>query len=87
MDEHRLGLQPVLRRVWAKRGQRPVVCVYHRYQWRSVYCFVRPTTGERCWLLLPTVNAAVVSVALAPFAEQVGVGSQQRVRLVLDQAG
>lgn len=33
MDEHRLGLKPVLRRVWAKRGHRPVVRVYHRYEW------------------------------------------------------
>ena len=36
MDEHRLGLRPVLRRVWALRGRRPVVPVYHRYQWLYV---------------------------------------------------
>ncbi len=33
MDEHRIGLKPILRRTWAKRGQRPVVLVHHRYQW------------------------------------------------------
>jgi hypothetical protein len=48
MDEHRLGLKPVPRRVWATRGHRPVVRVYHRYQWLDVYGWVRPTTGERC---------------------------------------
>jgi DDE superfamily endonuclease len=87
MDEHRLGLKPVLRRVWARRGHRPVVRVYHRFQWLYVYCFVRPTTGESCWLLLPTVNAATFSVALALFAAQVGAGPHKRVLLVLDQAG
>jgi transposase len=87
MDEHRLGLKPVLRRVWATRGQRPVVRVHHRYQWLYVYCFVRPLTGERCWLLLPTVNAAVFSLALAHFAEQVQAGPDKQVLLVLDRAG
>jgi transposase len=87
MDEHRLGLKPVLRRVWAPRGQRPVVRVYHRYQWLYVYGFVRPTTGESFWLLLPTVNAEVFSLALAHFAQEVGAGEHKRIVLVLDQAG
>ncbi len=30
MDEHRIGLMPILRPTWAKRGQRPVVLVNHR---------------------------------------------------------
>lgn len=87
MDEHRLGLRPVLRRVWARRGRRPIARVYHRYQWLYVYCFVRPATGESCWLLLPTVNAEVFSLALAHFAQQVGAGAGKQVLLVLDRAG
>jgi len=87
MDEHRLGLKPVLRRVWARRGQRPVVRVHHRYEWLYVYCFVRPATGESCWLLLPRLNAAVFTLALAHFARQVGAGQTKRVLLVLDRAG
>lgn len=87
MDEHRLGRTPVLRRVWAPRGQRPVVRVQHRYQWLYVYGFVRPTTGESCWLLLPAVNAQVFTLALEHFARQVGAGSDTRILLVLDQAG
>lgn len=31
-DEHRLGLKPILRRVWARRGQRVLAVVHHRYQ-------------------------------------------------------
>lgn len=87
MDEHRLGLKPVLRRVWAKRGQRPVVRVYHRYQWLYVYCFVRPPTGHSYWLILPKVSVAVFSLALEHFARQVGAGAGKRVLLVLDRAG
>jgi hypothetical protein len=87
MDEHRLGLKPVLRRVWALRGQRPVVRVRPRYEWLYVYCFVHPATGATCWLLLPQVNAAVFSLALAHFAREVGAGEHKRIVLVLDQAG
>lgn len=87
MDEHRLGLKPVLRRVWARRGRRPVVRVHHRYEWLYIYCFVRPTTGESCWLILPVVNAEVFSLALGHFAREVGAGERKRIVLVLDRAG
>jgi hypothetical protein len=49
MDEHRVGLRPILRRVWAARGQRPVAIVRPRYEWTYVYAFVRPATGEAYW--------------------------------------
>jgi hypothetical protein len=87
MDEHRLGLKPVLRRVWAPRGARPVVRVHHRYAWLYVYCFVRPATGESCWLLLPAVNAQAFSLALAHFAREAGAGAHKRIVVVLDRAG
>ena len=29
-DEHRIGLKPILRRVWVFNGQRPTVVVQHR---------------------------------------------------------
>jgi len=53
MDEHRVGLQPVLRRVWAMRGQRPVVRVWPRYEWLYIYAFAQPTTGRSFYLLMP----------------------------------
>ena len=87
MDEHRLGLKPVLRRVWAERGKRPVVKVYHRYEWLYVYCFVRPSTGDTFWLLMPSVNSEAFSEALSRFAREVGAGPDKRVLLVLDRAG
>ncbi len=86
-DEHRLGLKPILRRVWSPRGVRPVVRVRPRYEWVWVYGFVRPLTGATEWLLLPCVNIPVFSRALQEFAQSVGAGPDKRVILVLDQAG
>lgn len=82
-----MGLQPILRRVWAPRGQRPVVPVQPRAKSLYVYAFVHPASGRTHWLLLPTVNAESVSAALASFAETIGVTGTRRVLLVLDGAG
>ena len=75
------------RKVWALKGERPTIEVHHRYEWLYLYSFVRPATGEVHWLILPTVNAEVFSMALSHFAEQVGAGKDKRVLLVLDKAG
>ncbi len=32
-DEHRIGLGPILRRVWMLNGQPPTAGVRYRYQW------------------------------------------------------
>jgi transposase len=86
-DEHRLGLKPVIRRVWALRGRQPLVLVRPRYQWLYVVSFVEPETGATFWLLLPTVSSASFQQALAAFAQHVGAGPDHQVVLVLDQAG
>jgi hypothetical protein len=86
-DEHRLGLVPITRRVWAPRGQRPTAHVQRRYEWLYVYGFVRPSTGQSWWCLLPTVNIDAFSVALAAFARDERIDATHRVVLVLDQAG
>lgn len=87
MDEHRIGLKPIIRRVWAKRGQRPTVLVYPRYQWLYVYAFVQPTTGRTFWLLMPSVSVDAFEAALAAFADFVGAGHDKLVRLLVDCAG
>jgi hypothetical protein len=86
-DEHRLGLKPIIRKVWSPIGERPLVEVHQRYEWTYLYSFVRPKTGEVHWLILPTVNACVFSLALEHFAREVGAGNKRRILLVLDQAG
>jgi hypothetical protein len=87
MDEHRLGLKPIVRRVWVPRRTAPTVKVYPRYTWLYLYGFVQPETGKTFWLLLPTVNIAMMNLALREFASAVGAGASKRVVLVLDGAG
>jgi transposase len=88
-DEHRLGLKPIIRKVWSPIGERPQVKVHQRYEWSYLYAFARPKTGEVHWLILPTVNARVFSLALEHFAREVGAGkkNRRRILLVLDRAG
>jgi transposase len=86
-DEHRLGLLPVARRVWAPKGQRPIAHVRRRYEWLYVYGFVRPATGQTWWCLLPTVSAEAFGLALRAFARDEGIGPDRRAVLALDRAG
>ena len=86
-DEHRLGLIPIVRRVWASRGTRPVAPSDRRYQWLYVYGLVRPTTGETWWCVLPTVSAVAMTAALAAFARDTGIDAAHRAVLVWDGAG
>jgi transposase len=86
-DEHRLGLKPVYRRVWALRGKTPLAWVRPRYRWLYVYGFVRPSTGESEFWLLPTVNAEAFSEVLRHFARLRGSGERKLLLVVLDRAG
>jgi transposase len=86
-DEHRIGLKPLLRRVWAPIGQRPVARVQHRYEWRSLVGFVHPASGRTFFHLATTVSISVFEVELAEFARQVGAGPHKQIVLVLDRAG
>ena len=86
-DEHRLGLKPVLRSVWAPKGQRPTALGHHRFQWLYVTAFVGPSTGETVWYLTDTVSKPLFAGLLAAFAEAVGAGPKKRVVLLLDNAG
>ena len=86
-DEHRIGLRPLVRRVWARKGKRPIAPVQQRYEWLYVYRFVRPTTGQTVWWLLSTVTAVLFAQVLASFAREVEAGSTKRILLVLDGVG
>ena len=79
MDEHRIGLQPIVRRVWSKCGQRPIVTAHHRYQWLYVYGVVHPLAGRTFWLLMPTVSINAFNAAQ--------LASHKRIFLFLDRAG
>jgi hypothetical protein len=86
-DEHRIGLKPILRRVWAPRGRRRVVKIHPRYHWRSLCAYVHPASGRTQWHLGSTINVELFSRSLAAFAQQVGAGPSKELVLVVDQAG
>jgi transposase len=87
MDEHRLGLKPILGRVWAPRNIRPTVRVQHRYQWLYVYAFACPESGTSQYWLVPEVNTTAFELVLSAFARSVGAGAHRHILLVLDGAG
>src|SRR5262249_13205768 len=86
-DEHRVGLKPLLRTVWARKGQRPIARVQHRFQWLYGLGFVPPASGRNAWQFSSRINTATRSVALEHFARAGGAGATKRLVLVLAQAG
>jgi transposase len=86
-DEHRLGLKPISRHIWALKGQRPVAKVQYRYEWLYLYAFANPQTGQSVFYILPGVDAESLSRVLENLALELGASQTHAVLLVLDQAG
>ena len=82
-----MGLKPVTRRVWAPIGNRPVAHFKRGYKWTYLYGFVHPQSGQVFWMILPTVNTQMFSLALREFAKEVGAGAEKHILLVVDKAG
>ena len=78
-DEYRIGLKPIIRRIWATVGQRPIAEIDPGYEWTCLYGFVHPATGDTEWLILPRVNGDGFNQALATFAQQGGAGPHKRI--------
>jgi len=75
------------RRVWAPVGERPKARFKRGYKWTYLYGFVHPQSGRVYWLILPTVNTDLFSLAVGEFAKEVGAGEDKHIVLVVDQAG
>ena len=86
-DEHRVGLKPILRKVWSKIGTRPTAIVQHRYEWLYVYGFVKPKTGETLCYLIPRVNTKWLNVVYQQFAVDAGICETKKLLLIEDNAG
>lgn len=86
MDEARIGLQPVLRRVWAKRHQRPRAVVEPKYEWLWLYAAVHPASGRVFWLILPRLNRSCVAIFLREFARAHASCPNKPIVLVWDGA-
>jgi hypothetical protein len=86
-DEHRIGLKPILRRVWALKGHRPVITIHPRYRWRYLCGYVHPASGRTQWHLGSGITVELFSRSLAAFAQQAGAGPSKEIVLVVDRAG
>ena len=87
MDEHRLGLKPITRRMWTPVGSQAIALVNWRREWLWLYGFVHPESGETYFWILPKVNITLFNLVLADFAREFGIGKDKQVVLTLDQAG
>ena len=70
MDEHRIGLKPLLHNVWCFDGQRPLAPVQHRYEWRYLVGFVHPASGRTVFHLATSVSIPLFEAELAAFAQR-----------------
>lgn len=86
-DEHRIGLKPILKKVWCFNGKRPVAPVQHRYEWRYLVGFVHPASGRTLWHLATSVSIPLFEAELEAFARAAGAGPTKQIVLVLDRAG
>jgi hypothetical protein len=86
-DEARLGLKPIVRRVWATKGRRPEANGRTKYQWVYVYGFVHPATGRNLELILPAANTDWMGLALAEFARWADPGGEKLLVVLVDNAG
>jgi hypothetical protein len=67
-DESRVGLQTIRRRRITARGVKPQGTVQHDYANCWVYGSIAPSTGERFFLLLPSLDADQMQIFLDEFA-------------------
>jgi transposase len=87
VDEHRIGLKPILRKVWSLDGKRPLPPVQHRYEWRYLVGFVHPASGRTIFHLATSVSVPLFEAELAAFAKAVRASPRKQVVLVLDRSG
>ena len=69
------------------KGERPIALHKRAYKWLYVFHFVQPATGQSHWLLMPTVNTEVMSLALESWVKEVDPERKKRLVLLVDQAG
>jgi hypothetical protein len=86
-DEHRLGLKPILRRIYVPEGETPIANVNWRFKWLWLYAFVHPQSGESYYWILPYLNSQLFNQVLDRFAHQFGLGANKRILLAIDRAG
>lgn len=85
LDEHRYGLLPVIRRVWARRGVRVHAPYATRYKWGYLHEALEVDGANACELLLtPVIDRDIHAI----FLKQIADTDPKAVHVVIaDQAG
>lgn len=85
LDEHRYGLLPVIRRVWARRGVRVHAPYATKYQWGYLHEALEVDGENRVELLFtPAIDQDIHTL----FLRQIGAADPQALHVVIaDQAG
>jgi hypothetical protein len=68
-DDSRFGLLTIRRRRLTAAGVQPIGSVQHAFEWFYVYGAVEPTTGDRFFLELPSLNAEMFQLFVDAFAQ------------------
>ena len=84
-DEARVGNKGRVCHRWWRRGERAPGTRQIGYQWAYIFTAVRPATGDDFTLVLPSVNAKVMDLFLAHFAET--LDHDAHAVMMLDGAG
>ncbi|MFZ4778748.1 MAG: IS630 family transposase [Terrimicrobiaceae bacterium] len=83
-DEARLGLHTEIRRLWACRGQRPVVSRQVKYEWDYLYGSLNVLNGEAHFCQIPSVSLEWDQIYLKDLA----ASDESVIHVVIrDQAG
>jgi hypothetical protein len=84
-DEHRIGQQGSLTRVWARKGTRPRIPRQQQFIAAYIFGAVCPKKDKGAAVIVPYANTYAMQVHLDEIAQQVEAGKHAVV--VLDKAG
>ena len=82
-----MGLKPITRRIWAKRGQRPLAVQKPGYQWLHTYAFVQPSSGQAEFWLMSHVDTPSMNAVLQAFAKTTNPNLDKIMVIPWDNAG
>ena len=84
-DEHRIGQQGSLTRIWAHKGSRPRVVRQQQFIYSYIFGAVCPAEDKGAAVIMPYANTHAMQVHLEEIAQNVSEGKHAVV--VLDKAG
>jgi hypothetical protein len=84
-DEHRIGQQGSLTRIWARKGSRPRVARQQQFIYGYIFGAVCPCEDKGAAVIMPHANTQAMQFHLEEIAQNVAQG--KHAVIVLDKAG